>query len=313
MSQDTLDPEIAEARRKQAASAQPVDFTKLPPAEGRAIANAAALFFNDGGPALASVDELVVSGAAGDIRARMYRPSQNRVGAVLFLHGGGWFHCNVDTHDRLMRVLAHDSGLAVLGIDYRLAPEHPHPAGLNDAISAWRWLQKNAARLNLDSGKLGIAGDSAGANIALAMTLGERDTGQALPRALALFYGCYAPDFETDSHRWNGDGRYGLTTARMRWYWENYAGKDLASVATLAAPLRANFMQLPPIYLALADLDPLADDTRMLAAGLKAAGVPYVLKEWPRAGHGFMQMTRDVELARKAVADAARFLSDNVG
>jgi acetyl esterase len=309
MSQDTFDPQIADARRRQAASVQAVDFTQLPAAEGRTVANKAAMFFNDGGPALAEVKDLIVPGAAGGIRARLYRPSQDRTGAILFLHGGGWFHCNVDTHDRLMRILARDSGLAVLGIDYRLAPEHPHPAGLNDTISAWRWLQEHATRLNLDTKKLGVSGDSAGANIALAMMLAERDAGHAMPVASALFYGCYAPEFKTDSHHRNGDGRYGLTTARMCWYWENYVGKDLAKAAASAKPLHANLVGLPAVYLALADLDPLADDTRTLAARLSAAGVTHVLKEWPRAGHGFLQMTRDVELARIAAADAARFLS----
>jgi acetyl esterase len=313
MPKDTFDPQIIEARRRQAASVQVVDITSLPPAEGRAFANKAALFFNDGGPSVARVASLTVPGATAEIRARLYRPSRDRVGAVLFLHGGGWFHCNVDTHDRLMRVLARDSGLAVLGVDYRLAPEHPYPAGLEDAISAWRWMGENAERLNLDPKKMGVAGDSAGANIALAMTLAERDAGHAMPQAAALFYGCYAPDFETESHRNYGDGRFGLTTARMRWYWENYAGKALMNAAVLATPLHANFTGLPATYLALADLDPLADDTRILAGRLDAAGVPHVLKQWRGAGHGFLQMTRDVELARHAAGDAARFLSDTLG
>jgi acetyl esterase len=212
-----------------------------------------------------------------------------------------------------MRVLARDSGLAVLGVDYRLAPEHPHPAGLEDAISAWRWMAKNAERLNLNPQRVGVAGDSAGANIALAMILAERDAGRAMPQAAALFYGCYAPDFETESHRNHGDGRFGLSTARMRWYWENYAGKTPANAAASATPLHADFTGLPPTYLALADLDPLADDTRILAERLNAAGVPHVLKQWRGAGHGFLQMTRDVELARDAAADAARFLSDRLG
>jgi acetyl esterase len=313
MPKDTFDPQIIEARRRQAASVQVVDITSLPPAEGRAFANKAALFFNDGGPSVSRVASLTVPGATAEIRARLYRPSRDRVGAVLFLHGGGWFHCNVDTHDRLMRVLARDSGLAVLGVDYRLAPEHPYPAGLEDAISAWRWMGENAERLNLDPKKMGVAGDSAGANIALAMTLAERDAGHAMPQAAALFYGCYAPDFETESHRNYGDGRFGLTTARMRWYWENYAGKALTNADASVAPLHADFAGLPPTYLALADLDPLADDTRDLAGRLEAAGVPHVLKQWRGAGHGFLQMTRDVELARDAAADAAQFLSDRLG
>lgn len=309
MRDDELDAEIIAARRRQAAAVSPADFTQLAPDQGRALANSAALYFNDGLPDVDSVRDLSVPGAAGMLRARFYRPSTGPIGAVLFLHGGGWFHCNVDTHDRLMRVLARDSGLAVLGIDYRLAPEHRHPAGLDDAGSAWRWLLEHAGELNIDEERLSAAGDSAGANIALAMTLAERDAGRRLPRALALFYGCYDTDFDTASHRANGNGQYGLTTARMRWYWENYVGPGLDDPTPSAAPLRAELSRLPPVYLALATLDPLADDTRRLAARLAGAKVPYVLKEWANTGHAFMQMTRDVEIARRAASEAAQYLA----
>jgi acetyl esterase len=306
---DELDAQIVEARRRQAAAVLPVDFTQLAPDQGRALANSAALYFNDGLPDVEAVHDLSVPNATGMLRARLYRPSTGPIGAALFLHGGGWFHCNVDTHDRLMRVLARDSGLAVLGVDYRLAPEHPHPAGLNDAVSAWRWLREHAGDLNINEERLSIAGDSAGANIALAMTLAERNAGRRLPRALALLYGCYDTDFDTASHRANGNGQYGLTTARMRWYWENYVGPGLDDPPPSAAPLRADLSRLSPIYLALAALDPLADDTRRLAAKLAEAKVPHVLKEWANTGHAFMQMTRDVEIARRAASEAAQYLA----
>lgn len=130
-----------------------------------------------------------------------------------------------------------------------------------------------------------------------------------MPAALALFYGCYAPDFDTDSHRRLGDGRFGLTTARMRWYWQGYAGADLEQVPVSAAPLNARLEGLPPLYLNLAALDPISDDTRRLAQRLAQAGARHELKEWPQTGHGFLQMTRDVEVARRALDDAARFLA----
>lgn len=311
MLSDTLDPEILEARRQQAAGLPAVDFTKLPPAEGRAVANRAALFFNDGLPAVAAVEDFFIPGTE-PLRARFYRPLGPASGTIFYLHGGGWFHCNVDTHDCLMRTLVQESGLNLLGVDYRLAPEHPHPAALRDALATWRWLHENARELKLDHTRLAIAGDSAGANLALAFVLGERDAGRPLPAAQALFYGCYAPNFQTESHRANGDGRFGLTTERMRWYWANYAGADLSNLAVSAAPLMGNFVGLPATYLSLAALDPLADDTRELAARMKLARVPTVLREWPRTGHGFMQMIRKVAVARAAVTDAATFLSQSL-
>jgi acetyl esterase len=269
------------------------------------------MFFNDGLPTVAAVDEFFIPGAE-PLRARLYRAFGTSLGTIVYLHGGGWFHCNVETHDCLMRTLAQESGLNVLGVDYRLAPEHPHPTALQDTHTAWSWLRDNAGELKLDQNRLAIAGDSAGANLALAFALGERDAGRALPAALALFYGCYAPNFETESHRTNGDGRFGLTTERMRWYWANYAGADLSNLAASAAPLMGNFVGLPATYLSLATLDPLADDTRLLAARMKLANVPTVLREWPRTGHGFMQMIRKVAVARAAAADAARFLSQSL-
>jgi acetyl esterase len=309
MSSDQLDPEILAARQRQAANVRAVDFTALPPEEGRAVADTAAMFFNDNEPAIANLEELSIPGCAGTMRARLYRPSAGSLGAILYLHGGGWFHCNVDTHDRLMRLLALRSGKAVLGFDYRLAPEHPFPAALEDTLAAWRWLCANVASLNLKAEALAIAGDSAGANLALSAALSLRDAKLAMPAALALFYGCYAPDFDTDSHRRLGDGRFGLTTARIRWYWQNYAGTDLGTASTLAAPMKADLRGLPPTYLCLAGLDPISDDTRALAQRLSGSGVPCELKEWPGTGHGFLQMTRDVAVARKAIDHAAAFLS----
>ncbi len=302
---EPLDPQIVAARRRQAASMAAVDVTRLPPAEGRDFANKAALFFHDGQPEIARVADIELPGGDGPLRARLYEPQARPPGAVFYLHGGGWFHCNVDTHDRLMRVLARESGLAVIGIDYRLAPEHPFPAGLDDARAAWRAVP---AALGLDPANIAVAGDSAGANIALALCLSERDAGGVLPGALALFYGCFAPRFDTESHKANGDGRFGLTTERMRWYWRNYVA-DLAAPPPLSAPLGGDLHGLPPTYLCLAERDPIADDTRLLARNLAAAAVPHTLISWPGASHGFLQMTRDVALAREAASDAAGFLA----
>ena len=307
MSIGELDPEIVAARLKQAARVRAVDFTALPPDEGRAIANGAALFFNDGQPDMAEIRDLSIPSADGPMRARLYRPVARPTGAILYTHGGGWFHCNVDTHDRLMRLLAQQSGFAVLGIDYRLAPEHRFPAALDDTRAAWHWLCANATSLGVESDGLAIAGDSAGANLALATALSLRDDGRAVPSALALFYGCYAPNFDTESHRTLGDGRFGLTTARMRWYWQNYVG-ELSAAPTLATPLKANLAGLPRTYLSLAELDPISDDTRALAKKLSSAGVQHELVAWPGTGHGFLQMTRDAAIAREAIDHAAQFL-----
>jgi acetyl esterase len=301
-----IDPEIAAARAKQAASAAPFDITKMPITAARPLANAMAMYFNDGTPALAQVETFEIAGPGGPLRARLYRPEAPKR-AVLYLHGGGWATCNVDTHDSLMRRLALAGDCSVLGLDFRLAPEHPFPAPLDDAIAAWRWLHANATKLALPTNQLGVAGDSAGANLAIGVSLRERDVGHEMPRATACFYGAFAPTFNTSSYRELGDGRFGLTTERMRWYWTQFLGGTLAA-PLLARPLDANLRGLAPIYLGIAALDPIADDSRALAQRLAAANTDCEVDEWPGAVHGFMQMGRDVALARAAIAKAGDFL-----
>jgi acetyl esterase len=304
-----LDPEILAARKRQAAAFPAIDPSKLPPAEARRLMNEAAMFFSDGGPALAGTEEVTVSGPVGTIRGRIYRPSLAAYGgAILFLHGGGWFNCNIDTHDRVCRCLALGSGQAVLAIDYRLAPEHPFPAGLEDCLAAWRWLADEAPALGVDPARIAVAGDSAGASLALALAMSERDAGRPLPSRIALAYGCFAPVFDTESHRAFGDGRVGLTTERMRWYWQNYLGPELDHPPAPATPSHGDLRGLPPIYVTFAEQDVLADDSRFLAQRLRDAGVENLLEGWPGAPHGFMQLTRDSAVARAAVAKMAEFL-----
>jgi acetyl esterase len=305
-----FDPEILAARKQQAEHFPAFDPASLPTHEARSRMNQAALFFSDSKPELFAIHALAIEADGREIPGRLYQPTADQdSAAILFLHGGGWFSCNTDTHDRLARCLALEAGAAVLSIDYRLAPEHPFPAALDDTIAAWRWLHDRAARLGLDRSRLAVAGDSAGANLALALCVAERDAKRRQPAAAALLYGCFAPVFDTPSQRQLGDGRAGLTTARMRWYWSNYLGGDLTRPPLLAAPSLAGLAGLPPIYISYAELDPLADESRLLAAALQRDGVDHELVGWPRVGHGFMQLTRDAAIARTAVAAVGRFLA----
>jgi acetyl esterase len=306
---NVLDPEILAARKRQAEAFPAIDPTALPSGEARRLMNAAALFFSDGGPPLPMVRDVAIPGPAGPIGGRLYgADAAGGAGALLFIHGGGWFNCNLDTHDRICRLLARDSGRIVLAIDYRLAPEHRFPAALEDSLAAWSWLNDHAADLGVEPADIAVGGDSAGGNVALALALSVRDGGGAQPSRLALAYGCFAPVFDTASHLALGDGRVGLSTERMRWYWRNYIGPNLDQPPPLAAPSLADLHGLPPVYLCYAELDVLSDESRILAPKLAAAGVAHVLEGWPGAPHGFMQMTRDSALARAAVAKMAAFL-----
>jgi acetyl esterase len=302
-----VDPEIAAILSEAAAAGLP-DATTLPIAAARAQLTAASLAWNVDLPELPAVADLSVPGPAGAIRLRHFRPRAGaRLPLVVYLHGGGWTFGSVDTHARLMRLLALAADAAVIGVDYRLAPEHPHPAPLDDCLAAIRWARAHADALEIDASGTALAGDSAGANLALASLLALRDAGEPLPKGAALFYGCYAARPDTASHARFGDGSYRLSTAEMNWFWRNYL--DGAPAGTpLAEPLYADLRGLPPLFLTCAEIDPLADDTRELAERLAAAGIAHEVQEYPGLVHGFLQMTARCAAARAAMADAGRAL-----
>lgn len=303
-----IDPEILAARAAQSGAVPPFDVMQLPAQEGRRLADAASLFFNDGLPPVDVVEDVEI-GTEHRLRLRLYRPSARRThGGILYLHGGGWYACNVDTHDRIMRCLARDAGAIVVGVDFRLAPEHPFPAALDDCLAAWDWLSSHGDRLGIDPARIAVAGDSAGGNLALALAMALRDRGRCGPAGLALFYPCLAPGVESPSSRLYGQGGYGLTAERMEWYWAAYLGPHRSAPPPLATPLHGDMRDLPPVFIGIAEADTIADESRMLHERLVEAGVPAELKLWEGAVHGFLQMTRDAAIARDAVGDIVQAL-----
>jgi len=301
-----IDPDILVARGLQAKVLPPFDITKLEPAEGRRRLNQVAAVLNDGLPEVERVETFFIEGPGGKLRARLYQPAGSKGrGAIYYVHGGGWFACDVDTHDRMLRVLAAESGCSVFGVDYRLSPEHVFPAALEDCLAGWRWLLKHGAEYGIGENFV-VSGDSAGANLALGVVLTERDAGRRLPAGLALFYGCYAPNLNSASSVRYGQGAYGLTAARMDWYWAGYLGPHAEVPPVLAAPLRADLSGLPVCYLGTGECDVLADDSRLMTGAMRKAGVDVTLEVWPGLTHGVLQMTRDVRAAHEVVVRVAR-------
>jgi acetyl esterase len=205
----------------------------------------------------------------------------------------------------VMRLLALESDAAVIGVDYRLAPEHPFPAPLDDCVAAVRWIRAEAAGLGIDPDRVVLAGDSAGANLALASLLSLRDAGDLPVQGGALFYGCFWRRFDTPAHARFGDGSWRLGSAEMRWFWQHYLG-DSATPDPRAEPLHADLGGLPPLLLTAAALDPLYDDTIELDRRLEAAGVARQLEVYPGLVHGYMQWTPRCAAARAAVRDAGQ-------
>lgn len=294
----------------RARAAPPIDYAAMGMAAARDLFLANNRYWNEPLVQLDEVVDLELRGRDAPMRGRLYRPRKDpRLPVIVYVHGGGWTFGNVDSHDRCMRLLAMESGAVVLGVDYRLAPENPFPAGLDDVLAALEWLVRDGARAGLEPERVALAGDSAGANIALAALASLRDRHRWSPVGAALFYGCYAPIFDTASHRRFGGGDYILSTARMRWYWSNYLGPLAEDSTTLATPLRIPLHGLPRLFLNAAGLDPLLDDTLLLAMRLAHAGTPYELDLVPGVVHGCMQQTRDEPAAAASLSRAARYLA----
>jgi acetyl esterase len=306
-----LSPDMAALLARVAAETGPqVDPTTLPPAEGRALSAEGNRRWNVDLPQMAEVAEVFIAPDAGlrsdRVRLRILVPPHAGAGAVVFVHGGGFAFCSPETHERCARVLALECGLPVLVPDYRLAPEHPYPAGLMDVVATIRNAFAVSAPHGVRNGPLLLSGDSAGANLALAAMLHEQSEGHPPVAGALLFYGTYAGDFRTESYRDFENGP-GLTTMKMQRYWQWYVGDRDVSADPLACPLLATdeaLAALPPLHLMAAGVDPLLSDSVTLHARLKRLGRSETLTVVPGVTHGFLQNTLDLAAAREALAAA---------
>jgi acetyl esterase len=305
-----LDPAMAEILAMLQAEALP-PYETMAAAEARAECERRNAFWNQDSPALAEIDDVTIEGPRGPLRLRLYVP--HGVGepapAIVYLHGGGWVIGSLDSHDHVCRRLARAAGLVVVSVDYGLAPEHPFPQGLSDAVHALRWLAEHGASEGVDPGRLALAGDSAGANLALAACLRLRDAGEPILRAAALVYGCFSADLDSPSHVAFGGGAYFLGTSTMRWFWDHYVPDPVARRDPLASPLWADLRGLPPIFLAAAEFDPLRDDSERLAHRLIEAGIELDWRLWRGVTHGCFQMSRLLPRAELFIAEVAGFLA----
>ena len=285
------------------------DWVTLPPDEARALHDGLGARWNTLLPEMASTTATVLP---GEVQAELVEPKGAQPGCLLFLHGGGWAFGSLSTYARFIRLLAEETRTRVLAVAYRLAPEHPFPAGFEDCRAAWHWLAERAHEPAFD-GPLAIAGDSAGANLALAVTLDAIAAERRKPDLALLFYGAYAAGVDSASARRFAEG-FGLTRAGMARFWDWYvAPGDPARADPRVSPLRAPdaaIARLPPLFLNAASLDPLLCDTVDLARRLEAAGVTHRLAIHEGVHHGFMQMTLRLPEARAAFRAAAAFLGE---
>ncbi len=264
---------------------------------------------------LASVSDIVVPGASGALPARLYRPHRSR-GLVMFLHGGGFVLCGLDSHEDIACRLARASGAAVVSVAYRLAPEHPFPAAPEDAFAAYRFLADATAELGPGRAGIAVAGDSAGGNLAAAVARMARDAGVRPPALQVLFYPPTLGRERTASADEFGRGFF-LTADAISWFRSQYVPVDDEVQSPLYAPALADDLAgLAPALIVTAGCDPLRDEGELYAVRLRDAGVPCRDGRVRGALHGFLNFAPFYPPARRVLREAGQSIRralDGVG
>lgn len=288
-------------------------LNEMTPEESREAAGA---FAELGGPGddVADQADRTIPGPGGDLPVRVYTPEgDGPFPGLVYFHGGGWVLGDLDMVNAACRSLAARSGAVVVSVDYRLAPEHKFPAPLDDCYAATVWVADNGAELGIDGSRLAVGGDSAGGNLAAAVSQKARDeNGPSLAMQL-LVYPVTDHDFATDSYSSNGEN-YLLTTDMMKWFWDHYLDSDTDSASGYVSPLRADDLSnLPPATVITAEFDPLRDEGEAYASKLTAAGVDVNLTRFDGQIHGFFPMMLVFEQASNAIDMAATDLKKALG
>jgi acetyl esterase len=257
-------------------------------------------------PGIAETKLLIFSHA---LAVRAYRPVLDEVlPALVFFHGGGWTIGDLDTHDVVCRQLALGARCAVFSVDYRLAPEHPFPAAVEDCFFAARHIRENARALGVDANRIAVGGDSAGGNLAAVVALMARDQGGPPLACQLLIYPATDQRCQLPSHERNGQG-YLLTRDGIRFFREAYLPDEKDRTDWRASPLlAASHAGLPPAFVLTAGYDPLVDEGRAYAERLAKAGVEVGYREYSDMVHGFLLFGGVVDTANAAVEECCRQL-----
>lgn len=265
-----------------------------------------------GGAAMAEIVDITISTETGAVPGRLYRPDAEATRPVVFyIHGGGWTLLGLDTHDRIMREYASASGWTVIGLELPRAPETQFPGAVNTAADTIAAVLSDAARYGIDP--IGaIAGDSSGANLALASALVLRDRGTTGISALMLNYGIYDHDLTRPSYAAFSQPPLTLSGDRMAWFWDNYCPDPATRSDPLASPLRADLTALPPVRIVTAGQDVLRDENLALVVRLAEAGNAVSLDHYPHAPHAFIEAIALNRMAGTAIRRSATWLNDMV-
>ncbi len=305
---------VAQAAHLKSRGLAPLNVTRAPLADCRAMTERIGAVLNEGSLPLERERDLTLPGPDGAIPCRLYLPDGvARPPLMVYAHGGSFALGALASWNGMLRELARSSGVAVLSVGYRLAPEHRFPAGFDDMLAAVRHAANNGAALGVDASRLAVGGDSAGGNLALASALALRDAGASPLSFMLLIYGVYSTDNTTPAWKKLGTGTYGLSAAQMDWIWANYLDTPEQLMDWRVAPLTASLPGLPPAHLIVGSLDPLIDDSQSLAHKLAAARVPNTLTVYDGLTHGFIRSGTHSATVRGALAECAAALARALG
>ncbi len=270
--------------------------------------NAALLIAKTANEPIYATEDITRPGRGGPIRARVYRPGDGeRLPAVVYYHGGGFVLGNIETHDHVCRRVARLSGAVVVSVDYRLAPEHKFPAAVEDAYDAAKWVADNYHKLGIDNGKIAVAGDSAGGNLATVTALVARDRGEDFLKYQVLIYPVVIHmKIPTPSRLEYSTPEYPILTAQlMAWFAAQYFSKPEDALSPYASPLLAKPQGLPPALIITAEYDPLRDEGEIYAAHLRQHGVEAVATRYTGVTHGFINLYPILEEGKIAISQIA--------
>lgn len=308
-----LDPALAGFLAQAAAQGNP-PLESLPPTIARQIYREMADSLGLPAPAIGKVEDATCPGPAGALSLRVYTPQAEGMNTpppvLLFLHGGGFVIGDLETHDKVCRTLCHHASMLVVAVDYRLAPESPFPAASDDAEAALRWVLANATALGGDASRVAVAGDSAGAQLAL---VAARRVQAANVRALGLIYPpAQHPDEPSPSYQQN-DGKF-LTLGVMQWFMGNYlAGQaEVLKHPDYALLKFGEFEALPATWVGTMGHDPLRDEGHALAQRIADAGVAVAHRHYASAIHACIHFTAVSPVGLGVMTDLAKWLRENV-
>lgn len=261
---------------------------------------------------LHAVEETIAQTPSGAVPVRIYTPVEaDSYGLLVFFHGGAFFLGSQDTHDHVARSLARETGLRVVSVGFRRAPEAAFPAGLQDCHGVVRWAAESGASLRWDGGTLAIAGDSSGGTFAAAVAAMAHDEGFDHVTHQILYYPSLDLDFDVDRYpslRENAQG-YGLETAGLRPFNAFYLDSGADPADPRVSPIRrADLTGLPPALIVTAEHDPLRDEGELYGRRLRDAGVDVTVSRYAGANHGFVQHFSWVPEYHRVFEETARFI-----